>query len=100
MARLEGTANRTTIEFRAAWDIAATKARFRLVEKLLRWCRSRDPDVSLKAIALALNYRYSKPATQINLDAPAQMALAWDDTADDAVLQLAKGDHGSETVQH
>ena len=50
MARLEGTANRTTIEFRAAWDIAATKARFRLVEKLLRWCRSRDPDVSLKAI--------------------------------------------------
>ena len=101
MARTPGASSKSTIEFRAAWDAACRSKRFDLIAKLMRWCRSRDADVSLKAISLAMQFRYSKPATQVTLDAPAQMALAWDTDADDAVLTLAtRTDDAREPTQH
>ncbi len=96
-----GSKNKSTIEFRAAWDVAAKRARFELVKKLITWCKSRDPKVSLPALGLAMAYRYSKPATQVTVDAPAQMALAWDTDADDAVLTLATGtENDAPPTQH
>jgi len=92
MSKPVGALNRGTLEFAQAWEIESKRTGFELIPRLLRYCRSRDPDVARWAITLAMNYRYSKPATQVVIDAPAQMALAWDTDADDAVLALAATD--------
>jgi hypothetical protein len=93
--RKPGVREGEVLTFADMWNRATLNhTRFNLVKKLIQWARSKDPDVSMRAINIIMPYLFSRLAQRLEISAPEQQTLRWEDDA----APVIEGEHADADV--
>ena len=89
MSRAIGTLNIATVKFKELLAQECEVVGTNPVKVLMKLLKSRDPSMRLQAARVLLPFWFPVQR-ELKVDVPAQISLAWDDDADDAVLEHAQ----------
>lgn len=91
MPRPHGSQNIATVKFKELLAAECDETGTNPVRVLVKLLRSRDRSIRLQAARVLLPFWFPVQR-ELKIDAPEQITLAWDDDADDLVLEHSQAE--------